>query len=97
MKKLNEIIDKYYRKVILVMLMLIFFNTCGDGGASKNRKRIEKLSNQVDSLSSIIVTSEDLRIEGLKNELRMIQATDRNLLDVQRQTQIGKEIDSLSK
>ena len=97
MKKLNEILDKHYRKAFLVLLLLIFFNTCGDGGASKNRKRIEQLSVKIDSLSQITVTKKDLKIEGLKNELRMIQSTDRNLLDVQRQAQIGKEIDSLNR
>ncbi len=32
------------------------------------------------------------QIEGLKAEKRMIQATDRKILDVQRQTQIEEEI-----
>ena len=34
-------------------------------------------------------------IEGLKVEKRMIQATDRKMLDVQRQTEIEQEIDKL--
>jgi len=34
---------------------------------------------------------------GLETEKRMIQATDRKLLDVQRQTQIEEEIKSLKK
>jgi hypothetical protein len=36
-----------------------------------------------------------LRIEGLKSEKRMIQATDRKILDVTRQTQIDNEITKL--
>jgi hypothetical protein len=32
------------------------------------------------------------QVEGLKAEKRMIQATDRKILDVQRQTQIEEEI-----
>ena len=39
----------------------------------------------------------DLKIEGLKSEKRMIQATDRKMLDVQRQNEIEKEIQSLQK
>jgi hypothetical protein len=38
-----------------------------------------------------------LQIEGLKVEKRMIQATDRKMLDVQRQNVIEKEIEKLSK
>jgi hypothetical protein len=36
-----------------------------------------------------------LRIEGLKSEHRMIQATDRKMFDLNRQTQIEKELESL--
>jgi hypothetical protein len=38
-----------------------------------------------------------MKIEGLKSEKRMIQATDRKLMDVQRQTQIEQEINELNK
>ena len=37
----------------------------------------------------------DLRIEGLKSEKRMIQATDRRIYDVNRQNQIEIEIKEL--
>jgi hypothetical protein len=36
-----------------------------------------------------------LKVEGLKAEKRMIQATDRKILDVNRQTQIDEEIKKL--
>jgi hypothetical protein len=39
----------------------------------------------------------EMKIEGLKSEKRMIQATDRKMLDVQRQTQIESEINKLEK
>jgi hypothetical protein len=41
--------------------------------------------------------SRELQIMGLESEKRMIQATDRKLLDVQRQTQIEQEIKKLKK
>jgi hypothetical protein len=41
--------------------------------------------------------SRELQIMGLESEKRMIQATDRKLLDVQRQTQIELEIKKLKK
>ena len=96
MNKINELIDKHYRKVFLVLLVLIFFNTCGNPNKSTN-KRVETLSTQIDSLQSTAVTKRDLRIEGLKSEKRMIQATDRKMLDVQRQTAIEQEISNLEK
>ena len=37
----------------------------------------------------------EIIIEGLKSEKRMIQSTDRKILDVNRQSQIDKEISSL--
>jgi hypothetical protein len=40
-------------------------------------------------------TTKDIQIEGLKSEKRMIQATDRKLLDVRRQTEIENEINKL--
>ena len=89
MKKLNEIINKYYRPALLVLTLLIFFNTCGNPNRSVN-KRLDALTKQVDSLESVTATKKDLEIEGLKVEKRMIQSTDRKLLDVQRQAEIDK-------
>jgi hypothetical protein len=37
----------------------------------------------------------EIKIEGLQSEKRMIQATDRKLMDVQRQNQIEQEINKL--
>ena len=37
----------------------------------------------------------EIKIEGLKSEKRMIQSTDRKIFDVNRQTEIDKEIQSL--
>jgi len=76
------------------MLLLLFMRTCNSDVRSLN-KRIDKMSNKVDSLEMIIVTHEDLRIEGLRAEKRMIQSTDRKMLDVTRQAEIDKELSSL--
>jgi len=96
MNKFNEFMDKHYRKIFFFLLVVIFVNTCGNPNKSVN-KRLDALTQQVDSLKSITVTGEDLEIEGLKSEKRMIQATDRKMLDVQRQSEIEKRIDSLEK
>ena len=96
MKRLEEFLDKHYRKIFLFLLVAIFFNTCGNPNKSVN-KRLDTLSAKIDSLESISVTSKDLKVEGLKSEKRMIQATDRKMLDVQRQSEIDKEIQELTK
>ncbi len=74
--------------VISCMLLLLLLKSCGN-----DSKRIIDLSNKVDSLA----TKKDLQIEGLKTEMRMIQSTDRKILDVNRQAEIPKEIEKLSK
>jgi hypothetical protein len=39
----------------------------------------------------------EIKIEGLKAEKRMIQSTDRKILDVNRQAEIDKELQQLEK
>lgn len=96
MNKLQQFLDKHYQKLILILVILIFVNTCGNPTKSLN-KRIDVLSNKVDSLELITVTHKDLQIEGLKSEKRMIQSTDRKLFDMNRQSEIDKEISELEK
>jgi hypothetical protein len=94
--KLELFIDSHYKKIFFFLLIVIFVNTCGNPNKSLN-KRVDQLSNKIDSLESIIVTNKDLKLEGLKSEKRMIQSTDRKILDVTRQTEIDKEISELEK
>jgi hypothetical protein len=96
MNKINELIDKHYRKVFLVLLVLIFFNTCGNPNKVTN-KRLDALTTKIDSLQSTTASKKELQIEGLKAEKRMIQSTDRKMLDFNRQAEIDKEIEKLSK
>jgi hypothetical protein len=94
MNKFNELLDKHYRKVFFFLLVVIFVNTCGNPNKITNKK-VEAMSKEIDSLESVVATKKDLLIEGLRAEKRMIQATDRKMLDVQRQTQIDNEIKRL--
>ena len=75
---------------------MLLFRTCGSEVKPLN-KRVDKLSEKIDSLTSVTVTKTDLQIEGLKVEKRMIQSTDRKILDVNRQSELDKEIDRLQK
>ncbi len=88
MNKMNNFLDKYGRIITILLLVLILFRTCGN-----DSKRIIEISEKVDSLA----TKKDLQIEGLKSEKRMIQSTDRKMMDVNRQTAIDQEIEKLSK
>jgi hypothetical protein len=96
MKKLEEFMEKRWRQVFFFLLLIIFFNTCGGPNRTLSKK-IEVLSAEIDSLKQTSVSKKDLRIEGLKTEKRMIQSTDRKILDVNRQSEIDREIDQLSK
>ena len=94
MGKINEFIEKHYKKIMLVLGLVILVNTCGNPTKSVN-KRIDVLSEKIDSLSVNSVTKKELIIEGLKSEKRMIQSTDRRILDVNRQAEIDKELTNL--
>ena len=99
MEKINELISRYYRHTLLVFSVLIFFNTCGNPNRVTN-KRLEKLESSVQKLSSQVdstASKKDLTIEGLRSEKRMIQSTNRKLWDLNRQAEIDKEIEKLSK
>jgi ABC-type phosphate transport system auxiliary subunit len=94
MNKIENFINKHYQKIVLIFLVLIFVQTCGDE-AKPLRKRVDTLSAKIDSLEAKSIGKKDLQIEGLKVEKRLIQATDRKLMDVNRQFEIEKEIESL--
>ena len=94
MNKISQFITKNFNIIVLCLLVLLFLRTCNSDLKSVN-KRLDKLSNKIDSLETTTVTKTDLTIEGLKSEKRMIQSTDRKMLDVQRQTAIDAEIKKL--
>lgn len=88
---MNNFLEKHFNKIAILLLIAIFFNTCGSRDIKSINKRLDKLTQEVDSCA----TKKDLVIEGLKTEKRMIQSTDRKLLDVNRQSAIDVEITKL--
>ena len=96
MGKINEFFEKHYKKLMLGLMLVIFVNTCGNPTKQLN-KRVDTLSNKIDSIEVNMVKKNDLTIEGLKVEKRMIQSTNRNMMDVNRQSEIDKEIENLGK
>jgi hypothetical protein len=90
---MKNFIQKNFTIIVLVIALLGLFKSCGDGRElSKMRKEIEAIKDSTYTKSELDV---ELKIMGLESEKRMIQATDRKLLDVQRQTQIEEEIKKL--
>ena len=97
MKKVTDFIEKYG---LIILLVLIVTSTCSNG--MSKRKSEKKISDQFDSLKTEIKTLKDelkkeIKVEGLKAEKRMIQSTDRKIMDLQRQIEIDKELKVLDK
>ena len=92
MNKVEQFLSKHGIKVIIVLLLLTYFKSCSiDSEVTKVKKEFQAQKAVIDSLP----TTKDVKIEGLKAEKRMIQSTDRKMLDVTRQTEIDKEIQKL--
>lgn len=105
MNKLDTFLEKHGLKLIIALLVLVYFKSCGvDSEVTKIKKdvrnltvKIDSLNNDIDSKFESLPDNYDLKIEGLKVEKRMIQATNRKMLDVKRQNVIEKEIERLEK
>ena len=90
---MKKFLEKNFTIIVLVIAVLGLFKSCGDGRElTKMRKEIEAIKDSTYTKQEMNV---ELQIMGLESEKRMIQATDRKLLDVQRQTQIEEEIKKL--
>ena len=92
---MKNFIQKNFTIIVMVIALLGLFKSCGDSRElSKMRKEVQSIK---DSTYTKTELDKELKIMGLESEKRMIQATDRKLLDVQRQTQIEQEIKKLKK
>jgi hypothetical protein len=88
-----EKIQKNSGAIISSILILVLIKQCNiSSDLDKIKKDLKKQDVTINSLPN----SNDLRIEGLNSEKRMIQATDRKILDVNRQNEIETEIKKLS-
>lgn len=98
---MNKKLFTGFMVTIIFFLLVAFFQQC-----SSNRK-LNHQEKQIDSLQTVVYGIQDnvnhlpdkkyIKIEGLKTEKRMIQATDRKILDVNRQSEIDIEIEKLEK
>jgi len=103
MKNILNFIDKWATRIMFPLTLIVFLKTCSTNSKiEKLEKELTKQNNKTDSIIKIENISKEeiekmLKIEGLKVEKRMIQSTDRKILDVNRQSEIDKEIQQLEK
>ena len=89
MKTILNFIDDWGNRIMFFLVVIIFFKTC------TTNTKVQNVNDSVDSLS--VKLRKEIKIEGLKSEKRAIQASDRKILDVNRQTEIDQEISNLEK
>lgn len=89
---------------IAILSMVTLLNTCTSCKSSSNSKKtnieVDSLRAELQQIKSVLKempTKSDIKIEGLLSEKRMIQASDRKILDVNRQSEIDKEIEHINK
>jgi hypothetical protein len=94
MKNFLNILDVWGVRVITILVLIIFMKTCSTNSrVDKVKTQVQSNNAKIDSLT--IELRKEIRIEGLETERRMIQSTDRDIMDVNRQGKIGEIIDSL--
>lgn len=90
---MKEFISKNFTVIVLVIVLLSFFKSCNDS------REITKIKKEITAIKDSTFTKTELSIElqisGLEAEKRMIQATDRKIFDVRRQSEIEEEIKRL--
>lgn len=92
---MKSFLEKNIKIIFIALLSLLFILRCSDS------RELDKMSKNIQIIQEKTYTKEQLeillKIEGLKSEKRMIQSTDRKIMDLQRQTMIDNEISSLEK
>ena len=91
---MKNFIQKNFTVIVLVIALLTFLKGCSDS------RRLSKIEKDIQSIKDSTYTKEEmniqLKISGLEAEKRMIRATDRKILDVQRENDIDAEIKKLN-
>lgn len=90
---MKKFIENNFTVIVLVIAVLTLFKSCGDSRELSNIKK--EIKAMKDSTYTKTELGIQLKISGLESEKRMIQSTDRKMLDVERQTQIDEEIKQL--
>ena len=92
---MRNFIDKYFITILFVIIIFTFYRGCGDS------RELSDIKKEIETIKENTFTKDELdlrlKIEGLKSEHRMIQATDRKMFDLNRQSEIEKELEVLQK
>ena len=92
---MKKFIQNNFTVIVLVIAILGLLKSCGDS------RDLSKIKSEIRAIKDSTYTKDELnkqlKISGLEAEKRMIQATDRKLLDVRRQTEIEEELKQLNK
>ena len=109
MNKIKNFLAENYFWIVLELFCCIYLNTCSQQRNNRdlikhNQQLIlqnQEFLMQLDSLKHNFVNKQELnimlRIEGLKTEKRMIQSTDRRVWDMNRQSEIDRELEEIIK
>jgi len=90
---MKKFVENNFVVIVFVIAVLTLFKSCGDSRElTKLRKEVQTIRESTYNKTQLDIR---LQVEGLKSEKRMIQATDRKMLDVQRQTEIDEQINLL--
>lgn len=97
---MEKIIKFLKENFVILVLILILFSGLRE---CRNTKEIKLIKKGIITLNDSLYQKKELdlkleiinltvELEGLKSEKRMIQATDRKIMDVNRQSEIDKEV-----
>jgi hypothetical protein len=87
---MKQFLEKNFTGIVLGFLILFWIRSCSQSqDISKMTRELQYINDSTYNKQELDIR---LQIEGLKAEKRMIQATDRKMLDVQRQNEIDNEL-----
>jgi len=94
MQKIKNFFNESGYLMVVAFMFLLSMQNCNENSNIKTlKKEIINVKKANDSLATQI--RGEIKLEGLRSELRMIQATDRKIIDIQRQNQIEIEMKKL--
>jgi hypothetical protein len=87
---MKQFIEKNFTLILMGILLSMWVRSCSQANdITKIKKELQYINDSTYNKKEMNVL---LQVEGLKAEKRMIQATDRRIMDVNRQNEIDKEI-----
>lgn len=90
---MKKFITDNFTVIVFAISLISLLKSCSDS------RQLSKIKSEIQNIKDSTYTKKqlgvELRISGLEAEKRMIQATDRRIIDVNRQTEIENEINEL--